>query len=97
MEGALRGQGGESRWSSVDQSPVPTRPPYTVLTAVLFVTAILAVLLTITKVIFGDAVPAVARGLLGSTGCGHSDAGKQKLRPMRDGRWRCCDCLWPEW
>lgn len=68
-------QAGGSQWSFADQNPVPTLPAYMVLTTAQFVAAILAVFLTITEVIFGDAVPTAACGLLGSTHRGHSNTG----------------------
>lgn len=62
--------------SSADRTPVPTLPTTQCsLTTAQFVAAVLAVFLPITEVVSGDAVPTVARGLSGPTGCGSRNTG----------------------
>lgn len=75
-------QAGFSQRPALCQLPPPRTPylyPCPVLTAVQLITAILAVLLPITDIVFGDAVPAVACGLMGSTGHRPVRTGEQML------------------
>lgn len=75
--GAWVDQAGFSQRPSQGQHPHLQSCP--VLTTVQLITAILAVLLPITDIVFGNAVPAAARGLMGPTGPRSACAGEQRL------------------
>lgn len=59
--------------------PMPPPPFGPVLTTVQLIAAVLAVLLPITDIIFRNAVPTVACGLVGPTGHGPAWTGEQRI------------------